>query len=315
VNNKSCTVISTYFGQRRSSPSGVHQTIEYLDKYFKELMELDSGVDSDIIIVNHACPNVPVDVGFTSLQLNHDSGLFETNNKDYDFDGESLKFLSKFNGMKTINGEVKVVNRGRESGVGRSFKSFDYAFNLFKNDYDYWFFVEDDVPVILPNYFKYSIKQLEDEQENNVAFICGYGDTNNGKHCHGGAGCTHKRFLEKIVEKYGHLSFCKDSHLNAYQECSDPVYRCNEIEGEVMFTNIFVKEGYNISAYNTKKYSNGKEIIENVSGTVGAFISEGEFEIKGDGIVLQDRHTGDITLKWKDWKGDLFTDGKRISNK
>ena len=267
MNNKSCTVISTYFGQRRSSPSGVHQTIEYLDKYFKELMELDSGVDSDIIIVNHAC-------------LEGDGP-----------DKKSLKFLSKFNGMRTINGEVKVVNRGRESGVGRSFKSFDYAFNLFKNDYDYWFFVEDDVPIVLPNYFKYSIKQLEDEQEKNVAFICGYGNTSNGKHCHGGAGCTHKRFLEKIVEKYGHLPFCEDSHINEYRECTDPVYRCNEIEGEVMFTNIFVKEGYKISPFNTKKYSNGKKIIENMTGHSGGYRSEGEFQILGDGIVLQDRNT------------------------
>lgn len=311
MNNKSCIVISTYFGRRRTSPSGVHQTIEYLDEYFNKLVALDSGVDSDIIIVNHACPDTPVDVDFNTLHHNRSSGLFETNNKDYDLDGESLKFLSKFNGMKTINGEVKVVNRGRESGVGRSFKSFDYAFNLFKNDYDYWFFVEDDVPIILPNYFKYSIKQLEDEQKNNVAFICGYSevaDEQGEKHCHGGAGCTHKKFLEKIVEKYGHLPFCKDSHLSVYQECTEPVYRCNEIQGEVMFTNIFIKEGYNISAFNTKKYSNGKKIIENITGGADGYRSEGEFQIKGDGIVLQVNDT----IQWKDWywNGELFKDDK-----
>ena len=147
IMNKNCTVISTYFGERRTPPSGLNATMEYMDVQLKYLKELDSGVDSDILIVNHEC--------------------------SYDDDPEkkSLKFLSEFHESKTINGKIKILNRPRKYGLGASFKSFDYAFQRFKQDYEYWFFIEDDVGIFLSNYFLYCIKQLRDEEKNNTVKI------------------------------------------------------------------------------------------------------------------------------------------------
>jgi len=263
MSNRNCTVISTYFGERRTSPSGVDATIEYLDDFLEYLKELDSGVDSDIILVNHACPD------------------------GYDPEGKSLKFLSKFDGAKTINGEIKVVNRGREvRGLGRSFKSFDHAFNLFKNDYEYWFFIEDDVGISLSNYFLYCIKQLEEEEKNNVAYICannfGFG-TSYARHCYGGAGCTHRKYLEEIVKKNGHLPFCHEDDIQP----QIAAYRCNEVHGEVDFTNILIREGYELSLFNSQKYANDKKIVISPTGHAATAMM---------GVGLLNQH---VTIKTK----------------
>ena len=50
-----CTVISIFFGKRRTFPTNVTETISVLDKYIPYLQELDSGIESDIILANHCC--------------------------------------------------------------------------------------------------------------------------------------------------------------------------------------------------------------------------------------------------------------------
>tara|TARA_B100000676_G_scaffold63045_1_gene62427 strand:+ start:12749 stop:13576 length:828 start_codon:yes stop_codon:yes gene_type:complete len=274
--SKNCTVISTFFGKRRTYPKNTEETINYLNKYIPYLQKLDSGLSSDIILVNHCCE------------------------KSSDPESESLKFISKFNNSKTKNGIIKVINRPWENGVGGSFKSFDYAFKKFKNEYDYWFFVEDDVKINIPNYFLYGKTNLKELIKENVAYLCVgkhgslyfggchvsgindriisiKGDENCeermskdfqvGLHCHGGAGFTHKKFLNMIVEKYGHLPYCKEP---ASQDGSKINYICFEREGEVKFSNVYLKEGYKIAFFNAEKFSNGKQICPKISG-VGEF--------------------------------------------
>ena len=230
--NKNCLVICTFFGERRSHPHNSQEAIKINKSNIDYLKKLDSGTPSDIIICNHTCP------------------------KSQDSQGQGLKFLSKINGTKTKNGKIITINRPWENGYGLGFKSFDYAFSKFKNDYDYWFFCEDDfIHSAIPNqYFTKSIKQLKELTDKNVAYLCalnGYfgGTIDRNKkitddshrkdllcpvHCHGGIGCTHKDFLNVIVEKYGSLPYSKDQQ---YQESS----------GEVSFTNIFIQNGYNIA--------------------------------------------------------------------
>ena len=251
---KSCTVISTFFGNRRSYPSGVNQTIEYLKGYLDFLIKLDSGVNSDIILANHQCL------------------------KELDPQKKSLKFLSELNGLKTANGQIKVIHRPWKNGTGLGFKTMNTAFEKFRNEYDYWFFVEDDVRISLPKYFKYCIQQLEDEKSYGTAYICGYSDSfgtgdgredipaGHGKHCHGSAGCTHIDFLEKVYKKYGSLPYCKMERPVGEIPERDPWYACQEASGEVAFSNAFIQEGYNLSLFNSEKYSENKPIIKNVDG-------------------------------------------------
>ena len=66
-----CTVISIFFGKRRSFPTNVKESISVLDSYIPYLQKLDSGTKSDLILVNHNCY------------------------KDDDPNQESLKYLSK----------------------------------------------------------------------------------------------------------------------------------------------------------------------------------------------------------------------------
>lgn len=254
-----CTVISIFFGKRRSFPTNVKESISVLDSYIPYLQKLDSGTKSDLILVNHNC------------------------HKDDDPNQESLKYLSKINNLKTVNGKIRTITRPWEEGIGGSFKSFDYAFKHFKNDYNYWFFAEDDVKITESNYLLNCKKQFDELQDLNVAYICAcakyFGgctprgvrgkiisteddypcDWYAGLHCHGGAGFTHKKYLNKIVKKYGHLPYCKSK-----TEDGKIPYRCFEVEGEVAFTNVYLKEGYKIALFNQEKY--GPQPCPDVSG-------------------------------------------------
>lgn len=269
-----CTVISTYFGHRRTAPSGLCDSIKYMNDLLNFLIKLDSGVESDIIVVNHEQPE---------------------NTKKQALDNiEAKEFLSEFDGVKTVNGKIKVLNRPRSSGMGASFKSFDYAFKNFKDQYDYWFFIEDDVGISLSKYFLYSINQL---QEENVAFICactnGFG-TSVGRHCYGGAGCTHKKFLDEIVDKNGHLPYCNEDKHNLIDYSSQGYassYRCQELEGEVAFTNILLKYGYEISLFNTEKYSNGDKIVIGDCPDIGQSLLGRHLSVNVDGKIIEGRIT------------------------
>ena len=221
-----------FFGERRAYPRNVEDSLQLNTRSLKRLKSLDSGTPSDIILVNHTCP------------------------KKQDPEKKGSEFLSKINGTKTKNGKIITISRPWKSGYGLGFKSFDYAFSKFKNDYDYWFFCEDDFTesAISNQYFTKAINQLKKLKDKNVAYLCalnGYigGTIDRNKkitddshrkdlscpvHCHGGIGCTHKDFLNVIVEKYGSLPYSKDQQ---YEECT----------GEVAFTNIFIQNGYNIA--------------------------------------------------------------------
>ena len=89
--SRNCLVVSTFFGKRRTIPSGVDETIRCLDQYIDYLAQLDSGVDSDIIIVNHRCA------------------------EEVDPEKKSLNFLSKWNNTETAHIITTTHNRYKSS--------------------------------------------------------------------------------------------------------------------------------------------------------------------------------------------------------
>jgi len=250
-----CLVISTYFGQRRAYPHNEQGTIEYFNKYLNFLLNLDSGTNSDIIIANHE----------------------HSNNKEEL--KTSLEYLDSLDNTKTKNGFLKTVSRPWENGIGGSHKSYDYVFNLFKNQYDYWYFNEDDAPIIQESYFSNTIKQLDSNEQ--VAFICTFshyfgGLTPTGSkyfltkkdhdklehpaflpdknenlqmvrncydiHCHGGVGVTHTKYLQKVVDNYGHLPYHKSEGENfSYVKFQN--------DGEIKFTNVLAELGFELQMY------------------------------------------------------------------
>tara|TARA_B110000977_G_scaffold173665_1_gene226998 strand:- start:3725 stop:4627 length:903 start_codon:yes stop_codon:yes gene_type:complete len=137
--SKNCKVITTYFGKRLSYPYNVEDTISIISDSIKNEINLNPGVDNlDVIIVNHNC------------------GVKKGND-----------YLNTLNGLKTYCGTVKVIHRPWDDGEGVSLKSMNYAFNMFKNVYHYWFFQEDDYKVKQENYYSKGIKMLKGD----IAFI------------------------------------------------------------------------------------------------------------------------------------------------
>lgn len=137
--SKNCKVITTYFGKRFSYPFDVDDTISVLKDTIQNEINLNPGVDNlDIILINHDC------------------GVKKGN-----------EYLNTLNGLKTYCGTIKVIHRPWDEGRGISMKSMDYAFSLFKKDYHYWFFQEDDYKIKKENYYSDGIKMLK----GNVAFV------------------------------------------------------------------------------------------------------------------------------------------------
>lgn len=246
-----CRVVATYFGPRRSHGGSNTNSLTGEDaiRLLSELVEyektISSGVKKDTIIVNH--------------DFGHKKGR---------------QFLKDIHNTPTLDGKIITVNRDWNEGKGESYGSFDYAFKRFKDKYDYWFFNEDDYHLVESNYFSSMIEQLE--QDDSVAFIggCRYDheldgyfikSTSNGHdpHAHGGLGCTHKKYLQHVVDVLGHLPHPQMPMTDDMQQCirearldafdsqyAKDWYRNNELNGEVMFTNIYCKLGYKLQVTN-----------------------------------------------------------------
>ena len=249
-----CRVVATYFGPRRSHGGSNTNSLTGEDaiRLLTELVNYEktvsSGVKKDTIIVNH--------------DFGHEKGR---------------RFLEDIHNTPTMDGRIITVNRDWNDGKGESYGSFDYAFKVFKDKYDYWFFNEDDYHLVESNYFSSMIEQLD--KDDTVAFIggCRYDheldgyfikSTSNGHdpHAHGGLGCTHKKYLQKAVDTLGHLPHPQMPMTNDMQQCIREArldafdsqyardwYRNNELNGEVMFTNIYCKLGYKLQVTNHPK--------------------------------------------------------------
>jgi hypothetical protein len=236
--SKNCKVIATYFGPRRNKPNGVDETILFWEeKILKYEYEIDPGVDMDTIIINH------------------------------DFKNEKVKdYLNSLDGKQTKRGEVRIYNRDWEEGIGGSFASFNKGFEIFMNEYDYWFFTEDNVIMIHDNYYNMALNQLKNSDD---VFICCMraGAINHKiKHCDGACGLTSKNILLELYTKLGNLPYSKqpidkkiqdrikNNDLMAFKSIHNEVKTAPSswyykfcYEGEVKFTNEIINLGYSIS--------------------------------------------------------------------
>ena len=247
---KNCRVVATYFGPRRGHGGANKHSLtgqdamDMLDDTITLEREHDNGAgECDLIIVNH--------------DFWHSVGK---------------KFLDELNGQEIKNGIIRVLHRDWDKGRGESFGSFNYAFETFKDEYEYWFFSEDDYLLIKSNYFGESIKQLD--SDDSVAFIgaCQY-DQNHKEgiivdtggyepHAHGGCGCSNVKYLKECFDKNGSLPHpymemteemqqaIKEARLDAFDsEYAHKWYRNNELNGEIKFSNIYIELGYKLKVF------------------------------------------------------------------
>ena len=128
--------------------------------------------------------------------------------------GEGNLFIESLNQRKIDGGEIIGFTR---KNIGASFGAYSDAFLKFKNVYDYFLFIEDDLVTAKKDYLK--IGYYKWVETNNCGFVAFQGiskiDTGwwkkaglnkfNAFSAHGGCGFTSKNVLDKIVDKYGFL--------------------------------------------------------------------------------------------------------------
>jgi hypothetical protein len=231
---RNCKVIATYFGPRRYFPRDIKDTINLINEVVENEINIDPGVDLDVILVNH------------------------------DFENQEVRdFLNNINGIDINRGKLIVLDRPWNDGTGMSYSSYNYAFEIYGDSYDHWFFTEDDVITILPNYYRIAIEQLTSNTSN--AFIgCHRCILEEGVplHAHSGCGLTSKRFILKAISNNGgNLPYSKlpmpeevsllvkNMDRTGFLESSSlkDWYRSAEIDGEIAFTNIYSRMGFNVT--------------------------------------------------------------------
>lgn len=200
---KCLKIISCFFGNRRNSNNNPITPEECL-KFLKESIDLDITLDSgelmDILLVNN--------------KNNFSEG-------DY--------YLNSLKGTKTKNGTIKVLDR---ENVGGSFGSFSDGFNIFKHDYDYFLFNEDDIRILKENYFSQSIEKLN--TDNQIGFVA-FAPIHKDKPVHsgGGFGITSSKIITSILGD-AKIAYEKSVDYSSLQR--------NEIE----FTNMYDRAGLKI---------------------------------------------------------------------
>ena len=224
-----CKVVSTFFGPRRLWPSGRLETKDM----WQELLRLEGTVD-------------PGDSLDTVIVL-HDNG-----------DRDAVSFVQSLDGRPTKFGKIRIIIRPWEDGIGASFRSFDFAYQILRREYFFWIFDEDNLLIISDGYLTSSRNQLDRNGASFIAFalLPNHRPKISGKevvrgrriirffpwghqpiwHAHGGCGLTHRDHLDKIIARRGSLPFAP---IRGGQNSAAPSaewYRRNELDGEVAFT-------------------------------------------------------------------------------
>ena len=239
IKNKSVKVVACYCGDRRREPLTAKETHHMYKYLWLKESSIDYGDDMDILFVHNKA----------FLRGDHYNCDVVTNIEEYH---ECANFLLSLDGKKTNNGKCLVLER---ENIGLSFGAYDWAFDRFKEDYDFWFFTEDDVMCIKDNVLSCSIEKIMDISNIGkmpLGFVASVGIDKRYNSAHGGCGVASQRSLMDLYNnnysrklKRGALPFFNTSKRGY---CSGK----HEIWGEVSFTNKSLKLGYNLGENNIK---------------------------------------------------------------
>lgn len=182
---------------------------------------VDPGVETDVVIVNN--------------DVNYEKGN---------------AFLNLINDEKIHSGKIRILHR---ENYGRSFGGYNYAFEKFKNEYDYFIFTEDDILINGDGYAKKAIDVFESEESvGAVAYQSTSTQNSDGRigqefiHIHGGVCLSSARMLGELYDKCGMLPHCTKNESQRYDDILE--------KGEVAFTNKIYKIGYKLININEKLY-------------------------------------------------------------
>lgn len=217
---KCAKVIVFYFGERRGAANNC-LIIELLPEIIKNEIEIDNGYPTDTFFV-----------------INKSDTLDDN-------------LLDKYDGIKTKNGKIRISKR---NNIGMSFGGYIDTFKYYKNEYDYWMFLEDDVIVYKNNYINFFIAELELSEATfiSLAPISDYPTT----HCGGGCGLTSKHYMEKTyTNEFIDSKLNEWSKYKGYDVASGALGKSN---AEVDFSSYFKLKNhshFNAMAKNWKTHS------------------------------------------------------------
>lgn len=198
---KCAKVIVFYFGERRTGSNNLN-TVDILDDIVNLETSLDKGFDTDTFIVVNSSDKVTDSI------------------------------VDKYDNLPTKNGKLRVFKR---QNTGMSFGGYLDTFNQFKREYDYWFFVEDDVILHKPKYVMEFINELNSTSANFIALspISNY----HHPHCGGGCGLTSTAEMEKIYPNEVIVDILNNwDQYRGYDVASG---KLNGNNAEIMFTREF----------------------------------------------------------------------------
>ncbi len=159
---------------------------------------------------------------------------------------EGNKFIKKLNNRKINQG--KIISYTRKN-IGMSYGAYSDAFLKFRNKYDFFLFIEDDIITVKKNYLKISYQKfLKTKNCGFVAFIglsrvkkdwwekAGLNNLN-AISAYGGCGLSSKFVLNKIVDKIGYLPHNK-KNINQKESI---------IYGELGLSKVIIDLGFNLT--------------------------------------------------------------------
>jgi len=212
---------------------------------FTSNKEIEDLILFNIEKENQCNPGLPVDIAF----VNNDVGNHEGN-----------KFIEELKNKKLKNGKIIIIQNGNS---GWSYGAFNKGFEVLKNNYDYFIFTEDDMIIAKNNYAKISLDTFFNTE--NCGFVSYGGITSwfevegnneNFIHAHGAWGFTSKKILDKIYYKYGSLPHSKHSEKKYYNDVIT--------EGEIKFTNLIFKMGYNLVEPSQKLFEPAYDLMRGI---------------------------------------------------
>jgi hypothetical protein len=234
----------------------VKETINLLKYQIEMESKFKPGIDRDIIIVNS------------------DIGNAEGNN-----------FLSQINHLEIINGKVISFNR---RNIGMSYGGFNDAFIKFKNKYDFFLFLEDDLITAKNNYLRIGLDKWRSTP--NCGFVAYIGLSKVAKYwwkkadlkknidiAYSGCVLASSKVLNEIIKKNGRLPYYNgNDHKNSiargeiqFSKCfSDLGYSLAELKNEIL-----IIPAYDLMRnINYRKYPNFSEKIFHIFKNIIYFL-------------------------------------------
>ncbi|MDC0193089.1 glycosyltransferase family 2 protein [Pelagibacteraceae bacterium] len=227
---KVAKIIATSFYKRsfreKTGLSGDPPVYHLHSQNFRTDESIKNLIQFNIDKENECDPGIPIDL----IIVNNDIGNISGN-----------KFIENLNNTKTKHGKVITVQNNNN---GWSYGAYNKGFELYKNQYDYFIFAEDDVIIAKDNYATIGLDILRKNKKCGFVSFCGISYSHeflkkkDAIHAHGASGMTSTKILNKIYEKYGKLPHSKNSDKKYYDEII--------LEGEIKFTNVIYKMGYEL---------------------------------------------------------------------